>query len=228
VSNLKPGEVAQIFVPSDAFTSRLTVTIDQVTPQLPPAQQNQFFGDDVFYMVADAPTSYLVERASGFVASTATRVIDNPQTGLVRVALQGDWTNAGKISARVTVTRERGFALPSALSLIEQDEVELFEFDVPAGSSEAVFELAWKQNWSRYPTNDLDLVLIDPNGGVNQAGATANSPERVRIANPATGRWTAAVIGFTIQDDVSHHGDDVNRDIFTLRAEADGKRLKQQ
>ncbi len=48
LSNLKPGEVAQIFVPSDFLTSNLTVTIDNVVAELPPPQQNQFFGDDVF------------------------------------------------------------------------------------------------------------------------------------------------------------------------------------
>jgi hypothetical protein len=221
VSRLKPGEVAQIFVPSDWFTSRLTVTIDQVLPALPPGSQNQLFGDDIFYMVADAPTSFLVERASGFVATTATHVIDHPQTGLVRVALQGDWTNAGKVSARVTVTRERSPGLPSSLSIIEQDEVDLYEFEVPSASTEAVFELAWKQNWSRYPTNDLDLLLIDPSGVVSQAGATLSSPERVRVANPASGRWTVAVVGFSINGKFG-------RDLYTLRAEADGKRLKRQ
>jgi subtilisin family serine protease len=231
VSNLKPGEVAQIFVPSDSFTSKLTVTIDQVVPELAPSAQNQLFGDDIFYIVGDAPTSVLVEKASGFVANTVTHVIENPQTGLVRVSLQGDWTNAGKVSARVTVARERSIFLPSALSIIDQDEVELFEFDVPAASTEAIFELAWKQNWSRYPTNDLDMVLIDPSGAVNQSGATLSSPERVRIANPSSGRWTVAVVGFTVHGNFGHVDEDDSehrRDIFTLRAEADGKRLKQK
>lgn len=231
LNGLKPGEVAQIFVPSDPFTSRLTVTIDQITPALPPAGQNQLFGDDVFFMIADAPTSFLVERASGFTNVDSTTVVEHPQTGLVRVAVQGDWTNAGNISARVTVTRERSIDLPSALSIIEQDEVEMFEFDVPAASAEAVFELAWKQNWSRFPTNDLDMVLIDPNGNVNQAGATAASPERVRIANPTSGRWTVAVVGFTVYGNFGHVDDDDTdhlRDIFVLRAEADGKRLRQK
>ncbi len=231
LTNLKPGEVAQIFVPSDAFTDRLTVTIDQITPELPPGQQNVFFGDDIFYLIADAPTSVLADRAAGFTAVDTTEVIDNPQTGLVRVAIQGDWTNAGKISARVTVTRERSIELPSALSIIEQDEVEMFEFDVPAASTEAVFELAWKQNWSRFPTNDLDMVLINPAGTVSNAGATISSPERVQIANPMSGRWTVAVVGFTVHGNFGHVGDDEDdprRDLFTLRAEADGKRLRQK
>jgi hypothetical protein len=58
-------------------------------------------------------------------------------------------------------------------------------------------------------------------GHVNISGATANSPERVEIANPTPGRWTAAVVGFTIQ------GSQVRKDVYTFLAEADGTRLKQ-
>ena len=43
VRNLKPGETAQIFVPSDFLTSKFVVTVDRVTPALPPDQQNQFW-----------------------------------------------------------------------------------------------------------------------------------------------------------------------------------------
>jgi hypothetical protein len=40
---------------------------------------------------------------------------------------------------------------------------------VPAGTQQAVFELSWLQNWARYPTNDLDLVLVSPAGTVIQS-----------------------------------------------------------
>ena len=128
----------------------------------------------------------------------------------------------------MTITRERGFdGLPTTASIIEQDEIDFVQVDVPAGATEAVFELAWKQNWARYPTNDLELVLIDPAGNVNGSGATINSPERVEIANPAPGRWTAAIIGLTIHGNRGHVGRTASRrDVFALRAEADGKRLK--
>jgi subtilisin family serine protease len=234
ISDLKPGQVAQLFVPSDALTSKLTVTIDEVTPELPLQQQNQFFfcgpsggrflcGDDVFVQIVDAPTSFAVERATGFpnAVDGLTADIANPQTGLVRVALQGDWTNAGRVSATVTITRHReSSGLPTATSIIDQDEIAFVEFDVPGGASRAVFELSWLQNWGRYPTNDLDLFLLDPLGNVDFSGATIDSPERVEIANPTPGRWTAAIVGFTI------HGSQVRNDVYTFRAEVDGTRLK--
>ena len=231
VRDLKPGEVAQIFVPSDVLTSNLTVTIDQITPELPPEAQNQLFGDDIFYSIADAPTSFLVDRGADFVLDMVTTEVPNPQTGLIRVAVQGDTTNAGRVSATVTITRtQKSDGRPTTIATIKEDEIDFVEVDVPAGASKAVFELAWKQNWARYPTNDLDLEMIDPAGNVHtdQSLQGLNSPERVEIADPMPGRWTARIIGVTIHDSRGRdrHRRDKQKDIYTFRAEADGKRLK--
>jgi hypothetical protein len=240
VRDLLPGQVAQFFVPSDDQTDRLVVKITGVAPKLPRAQQNAFFGDDLFVMGVDAPTSFAVHRivtpqppaapANGaFVNADATFTIDNPQNGLVRMAIQGDWTNAGRISATLTIERERGsLARATAKGKIAQGDFIAFQVDVPAGAMQAVFEVFWRQNWSRYPTNDVDLLLYDPAGKLIVQGATLNSPERVTIPTPAAGRWTAVINGFTIQQ---HHGRDSgdsrdSRDTFTFRASADGKRLR--
>jgi len=240
VRDLLPGQVAQFFVPSDDQTDRLVVKITSVAPELPRDRQNVFFGDDLFVMGVDAPTSFAVHRivtpqppaaaANGaFVNADATFTIDNPQNGLVRIAIQGDWTNAGRISATLTIERERGsLARATARGKVTQGDFIRIQVDVPAGALQAVFEVFWRQNWSRYPTNDVDLLLYDPagklvvNSGGNSPGATANSPERVTIATPAAGRWTAEINGFTIQQ---RHGRD-SKDTFTFRASADGKRLK--
>jgi subtilisin family serine protease len=231
VSNLLPGQVAQFFVPSDPWTSRLTVSITGITPELPEAQQNQLFGDDIFFMVIDAPTSFAVERASGFITVDTTVPVDHPQTGLVRVAIQGDWTNAGRISATVTITRQRSFnGFPSALGFIHQDDMIPFEVNVPAGAAEAVFEVAWLRNWSRYPTNDIDMVLIDPHGNRNDDGSSGDSPERVVIQKPLSGRWRAVIIGlelFRLDGKPDNPDKESGRvDFFTFRATADGRTLK--
>jgi hypothetical protein len=124
---------------------------------------------------------------------------------------------------------------------VGEGELVLFEIEVPAGAGEVVFELSWKGNWSRYPTNDLDLILIDPGGGESLEGVTSDSPERVVIDHPAAGTWAALVGGFTVFDHGT--GDDEDRDDedgdeddgddgrsarerFELRVTADGKRLR--
>jgi hypothetical protein len=101
---------------------------------------------------------------------------------------------------------------------------------VPAGAATAIFEAAWLQNWSRYPTNDIDLILIAPDGSQINSGATINSPENIEIADPMPGRWTAVLVGFEIhrhdgkpEDPSKENG---RTDVFSLTATADGVRLK--
>jgi hypothetical protein len=106
VKNLRPGEVAQFFVATKDEVNRLVVRLRNVDPSLPPSQQNQLYGVDLFVRIADAPTSFFSGRVDEFVADATKFVIDEPQTGLVRVAIQGDWTNIGKISTDLIVERQ--------------------------------------------------------------------------------------------------------------------------
>jgi len=97
--------------------------------------------------------------------------------------------------------------------------------EIPAGVSQAVFELFWQQNWGRYPTNDLDMLIFRPDGtlylsGGFPPGATLNSPERVSVLHPAAGRWLVVVNGFTVWD--TNRGPRSGTDRYVLRVSADG------
>ena len=249
VSDLRPGQVTQFFVPSDLRTDQLTVKLSSITPELPAFQQNALFGDDVLLNVVDAPTSVGVLRLAAFVNADSTFTIDNPQTGLVRVALQGDSTNAGNISADVTIERIRGpQGRPSAVGRIGEGEDVVYEVAIPAGAAKAVFETSWLATWARYPTSDLDMVLIDPSGKLNVTGATSNSPERAEISKPAAGTWTVVIQGFAVhspgsdgdddreaaeaENENRHHGgqgddqsDHAAKERYALRVTVDGSRL---
>jgi hypothetical protein len=229
---LLPGQVAHFFIPADNRTDTLTITISQVTPAGP---QNALFGDALFVMAVDAPTSIAVHRIvtapSGmpgvFVNGDATFVLDHPQTGLVRLGIQGRWTNAGATSAHVTITRERHpLNPPTATGRVMQDDFIPLLVDVPADASEALFELFWQQNWARYPTNDLDMYIFRPDGiqvvadDHRPPGATLASPERVVVPDPMSGTWTVFVHGFAVQDDGTRRR--MARDRFSLRVSADG------
>ena len=65
--------------------------------------------------------------------------------------------------------------------------------NIPPGVGQAVFTLRWKNNWSRYPTNDLDLYPQDPSGALYFGAATWNSPESVVVNNPKPGTWRVLV-----------------------------------
>jgi subtilisin family serine protease len=218
VSGLKPGQVKQFFIESDPFTDRLDVEVTRVTPSLPPDQQNRFFGDDVILKIVDAPTSFEDRNVTAFVAADSAFPFPNPQTGLVRVAVMGDWTNAGVVSADLRVKRTRkATGFPSATGVVRQGDMIPFEVQVPPGATKAVFETHFARSWAMYPTSDIDMLLVDPSGAVNLAGSTLASPERVEVASPTSGLWTVWVSAFALP---------AEPDFFALFASADGVRLR--
>lgn len=225
VANLKPGQVKQFYVRTFDTTDSLSVTVKNLTPSLPPAQQNQFFGDDIFLAILDAPTSAafdLTPQAGGqFVDGDTTVTAPNPQSGIVRVAVQGSANNAGPVSADVVIsTHQKNPGLPIAAGTVKQGDEDLVRFQVPAGKTQLALQLSWLHDWGFYPTNDIDLIVVDPNGNVILDGATLNSPERVTVQNPTPGLWTAHIQGFQINSGIIN-----NQDLWTLNVSADGQAL---
>ena len=218
LNHLMPGQVKHFFVRIDRSTHHLDVTLENIQPALDPSEQNPFFGDDLFLDIVDSPTSFKWTLASGFVNGNVTVPIDDPQHGLVRIAVMGDWTNAGPVSAHLRIARRRSnLPNPTAIGATPPSGAcELVDAVVPPGVSELAALLSWKYNWGFYPTNDLDLYVADPSATVN-SGATMASPERVTISNPAPGVWSFFVCGVEINQP--------SKDTWQLRVTADGKRL---
>jgi subtilisin family serine protease len=220
VSGLRPGERHDILYRVHPNTSQVVVVLSNVTPALPPSQQNQLFGDDVLLAVHTAKTSSIGDGDYPVFAFTVggTFAVDDPERGIMRVTVNGDWTNAGEVSADVTIfsTTE---PLPkfTAQGKIGPFQTLVYPVQVPAGVAQAEFRLGWREDWSSYPTNDIDLILVAPGGAVNVAGATARNPEVAVVDNPAAGQWLALVDGFELNT-----GDDR----FELRVSLDGTVVK--
>ncbi len=222
---LEPGEVAHFFVLAKPNTSQITVTLSDL--DLGPAdQQNQFFGNDIYLRVQDAMTSNDVTLVESFVAGDSQFVINDPQTGLIRVAVMGDWTNAAAVTGTITIeatkTRE---GKANAKGKIAEGEFSVFTTNVPGATSTLDFELSWKENWGHYPTDDLDLILLSPSGEAIYDGATLDSPEGVSIADPEAGVWTVLVNGFTVHADLEDYRKD-NDDDDDERDHADEDKIK--
>jgi len=235
LEGLVPGEVAHFFVDIDDRVDAVNVSFSNITPALPPAEQNQFLGGDgLFVVVQDSITSTDVTLADGFFAEDTTLVAANPGTGLLRVAVMGDWTNAGSIAADMHIEAVSA----KRPKITERDRVVEGDFrgyvvNVPEGTEQANFELHWQQDWGRFPTDDLDLIVLDPNGvpviELNAddipflPGATFSAPERVVVNDPMPGEYTIFVDGFTVW------GERGNRAQFALYAfDENGKQFSDQ
>src|SRR5262245_37648886 len=130
----------------------------------------------------------------------------------------GDWTTPGTIPADVSIFRTTE-PIPqfSTQDQIADQQAIVLPFAIPSGTARAEIRLGWREDWGRYPSADVDLILIAPGGAANLTGATVNNPEVVGIDKPAAGMWTAVVFGSDVP---------TGSDKFELRVSLDGNVLK--
>tara|TARA_B100000949_G_C13916044_1_gene298855 strand:- start:3 stop:545 length:543 start_codon:yes stop_codon:yes gene_type:complete len=122
------------------------------------------------------------------------------EPGLMKVTVQGDWTNNGNVGAKVTIRRNGGKSTLEPNDQIQPGDTILIPVDIPSGTSRTSFELGWRQNWARFPTNDLDMFLCAPGFVLHPdfSGSTLNSPEHLTVFDPAAGTWYVMVMGFGV------------------------------
>lgn len=197
---VQPGETAHFFVKTLKTTEELKLRITDIRPALPAEQQNALFGDDIIFTVVDAPTSFNDTRVFELLQQDAAFTIKNPQEGILRLAILGDWTNVGAVSATLSMaSKQEEDEKPGTFQgSLTDDGIDQYNFNVRPDVAQLDFTLAWRYGWLFYPAHDLDLILIDPNGEVVLDGATLDSPERVSIENPRPGIWTLLVDGFLL------------------------------
>lgn len=205
-ASLVSGERKEFYIEVDKNVASLTINVNSVTPDNAPGAQNQLFGDDLILSVHSAKTSSFGEgdyKVFAFVAGPDSFTIPNPEPGILRVTFTGDWTNAGPVSASFTASavKKSNPIFRSAGKVSEGDLISI-PFNMPSGVAEAAFELGWMRDWSRYPTNDIDMIVVDPDGNLNFDGATSAGLERTVIKDPKAGNWQILVNGFTIYDPV--------------------------
>jgi hypothetical protein len=208
---LQPGQRKEYFIQTTIQPlAGLSVTVT-VTPENPPDQQNQIFGDDAEVTIASAKTSFGEYPVFDFVPGTRTYVLDEAQLdmGMTRIAISGDYTNAGRIKADVHIVKDTsplGY-LPLVVGQVAQGDAKSYAFTVPPGRAAVKFMLTWLNGWEAWPTNDLDILLTDPDGNSTLVdndgdgeldGLSWDTPERVTLDNPAAGQWTMTVFGSTV------------------------------
>ncbi len=227
--SLLPGQRYEIFYRVEPNTAAVVITVGDVTLG---TTQNELFGDDLLVAVHSAKTSGIGEtgdyKVFDLLRSGSSYTIDRPEPGVMRVTLNGDWTNASTVAASVKISSILApDAGRTARSRIADGQTVSLPFTVAAGTKQLSVEGSWEADWGSYPANDLDVFLVKPDGklltnedgSLTTDGATLNSPERIDVADPTPGRWFAVVQGFQVN---SKDGDKV-----TLRVTADGRVIRQ-
>ena len=218
--NLVPGERQELIFRVGRDIGSVQVDLKSVSPKLPAEKQNQLFGDDIFLAIHPAKTSQAQEDdnfVDTFLNAPQTFTFDNPETGLMRVAVLGDSTNAGRVSATLTV---KGTRKPEAVwkrqGRVHQGDQLQYNFTMPSGLDHASFELTWNHDWAHYPTNDIDLVVIDPDGNEIDDGATIDTREIVSLDKPKAGTYQLFVIGFDVFGHLLDDGREVGPQVDTF------------
>lgn len=223
LTGIGPGDHGEILYRVPKGTERVVVQVRNIVFS---QVQNPVIGDAMFLDVHSAKTSsigtfgdYLVAGFAMFAGEVQEFTFEDPDNGILRITLSGDTLNAGQVSATVSITTIRE-ALPrvSREGMIRDKERKEFRIQVPAGAKNLSLFLNWDNDWARYPTSDLDLLLYAPGATTAiRSGATMAGPERVSIPNPAPGEWRVQVDGFDVPDGF---------DRYQLRMTLDGSLLK--
>jgi hypothetical protein len=228
--SVRPGEATDIPVRVPANTERLSVRIHSIAAELPPAQQNPFFTDDVHMRIQSSAVHRRDRRfgnANGdiFIAAgdSETFTFDRPEAGVWRITPTGDWTNAGRISYTVDVwVDSEAWPQHTAKGKINFGDSHEYTIEVPVGTARLDTRLTWMNMSGHYPISDVDVILTPPAGAVVNSCNTGRAPELCAVDKPVAGTWKATVVGFSVPT----FGTPGGREDYTLRIAADGNVLK--
>jgi len=138
---------------------------------------------------------FTVEITDGTWSLAGEPVAYQPmEPGLMKVSLIADYANEMPVEFKLRITRQQernpDKEKPVAQSIINMGDVISVPVEIPAGTSQATFDLVWNRDWLKFPTSDMDLLIYSPDKKLASLdGVTWNAPERVVITDPVPGVW---------------------------------------
>jgi len=214
INNLAPGEVRHYYFEVTDETSKITVHASNPSTVRNPLKLNSFefhlsTGDrtytDYYFSSANiwakgGPAYFEVSDRVAIASGNATGHGANPmllQRGWTRISIENDWTSAGPISGSFEV---EAFAEPRPdADYSESGEVMTGETDeiaplFPCPEAMCSANLSWENDWTMYPTTDLDMIAYGISDGfslvyIDFGGASLHAPETTSI-NRGDPDWT--------------------------------------
>ena len=126
------------------------------------------------------------------------------EPGLMKLSLIGDYSNEAPVSFKVRIIRENFRERLHkkdriANGVIKMADSTLVPVEIPDGTTTATFDLTWHRDWSKFPTSDVDMLILDPSFALASVeGATGSAPERATIEAPKAGMWYVLISGYEV------------------------------
>jgi len=140
---------------------------------------------DGWFMITDGTTKWK-GAITGVFWDDYTR-LSKIQPGFIKVVIENDWTSYDNVSANVEIkVTEKSLPTPDITisgKIADGQSIGWLAIPIRGRPAEAILELWFDNDWSAYPTSDVDMYVYW-DGGYNFDGATLNSPERVKLQNP--------------------------------------------
>lgn len=176
--------------------------------------------DDAWFRIHDDKTKWQ-GAVSGVFWDDYTRVIE---PGYMRVVIENDWTSFDVMSGDIRITLKTEVATPdfSDSGTVDQDEMFVYGFyGLPSGVTKVALELWWENDWTTYPTTDLDMYIWWFDGTdwhfAGIAAATLSSPERITIDESSMiGVWIQ-IFGYGIYTSPGPNGEPGGTESWMLR-----------
>ncbi len=120
-----------------------------------------------------------------------------PEPGRARITFLGSLANYGRVSGAVEMWTEPLDLEPDHVfrGTLARDGIAVHDVDVPAGTTALGARLLWQHDWTKFPTVDLDMFVLGPEGIV--PAASLDSPELVWIEAPAPGPHAFRLMDFS-------------------------------
>ena len=120
-----------------------------------------------------------------------------PEAGRARVTFSGSPLNYGEVAASVDLMAMPLDLVPTRVipGRLRHDEHVAHVVQVPDGLDAMGVRFVWEHDWTAWPTYDLDMFLMGPDGVV--PAATLNSPELAWVEMPTAGEWTFHLLDYS-------------------------------
>ena len=182
--SLNPGEAYDLVFAIAPDTSRVTIQVyDIITPdnfehaywpnslkfQVQSAKRSEFIQPiDEYWDPNLSGDQFTVEIEDGlWKLAGAPKAYQPMEPGLMKVSLVGDFANESAVSFKLRLVREQAnpsnSRKPIAHSVLKTGNSFSLPVEIPEGLSQVTFDLIWQRDWRKFPTSDIDLLVVNLN-----------------------------------------------------------------